>query len=304
MTERPLGREVGAARGLDETIDRLVEAALLEDIGEGDRTTLWTVDPTDRAEALIIAKEPLVVAGIQVAQRVFQAVDPGLEVEALVADGAKVEPGAPILKVRGLARGILTAERTALNFLGRLSGIATLTRSFVQAVDTGGEAQITDTRKTTPGWRALEKWAVRIGGGENHRLGLDDMVLIKDNHIVAAGGVRNAVLRATERNDLGLSVEVEVSRVDELEALRGLPINRILLDNMDDDAMREAVARISDWPEPRPELEASGNMSLDRVKRVAGTGVSWITVGALTHSAPTADLSLGLTWLPAQASGA
>jgi len=260
--------------------------------------------PTDRAEALIIAKEPLVVAGIQVARRVFQTVDPGLEVEALAADGAKVELGTPILKVRGLARGILTAERTALNFLGRLSGVATLTRSFVQAVGTGSGARITDTRKTTPGWRVLEKWAVRIGGGVNHRLGLDDMVLIKDNHIVAAGGVRNAVLRVTERNDLGLSVKVEVSRVDEVEELRGLPIDRILLDNMNNAAMREASARISDWPEPRPELEASGNMSLDRVRSVSETGVSWISVGAITHSAPTVDLSLGLTWIPDRARGA
>ena len=300
MTGSPSSGRGGVGGDLRETRDQLVEMALREDLGAGDWTTLWTVGPWDRAEGRIVAKEALVVAGIRVAERVFHAVDPDLQVEHLAADGDRVEPGAPIIQVTGLARGILAAERTALNFLGRLSGIATLTQSFVEALEGAATARITDTRKTTPGWRALEKWAVRIGGGENHRMGLDDMVLIKDNHIVAAGGVRNAVLRVTEQNDRGLAIEVEVSRVEQVEELKDLRIHRILLDNMDDASMREVVTRVLGWPEPRPELEASGNMTLGRVRRVAETGVHWISVGALTHSAPVADLSLGLTWLSAR----
>ena len=297
MTGSPSSGRGGVGGHLREMPDQLVEMALREDLGAGDWTTLWTVGPFDRAEGRIVAKEALVVAGIRVAERVFHAVDPDLQVEHLAADGVRVEPGAPIIQVTGFARGILAAERTALNFLGRLSGIATLTQSFVEALEGAATARITDTRKTTPGWRALEKWAVRLGGGENHRMGLDDMVIIKDNHIVAAGGVRNAVLRVTEQNDRGLAIEVEVSRVEQVEELEDLRIDRILLDNMDDASMREVVTRVLGWPEPRPELEASGNITLGRVRRVAETGVHWISVGALTHSASVADLSLGLTWL-------
>ena len=271
--------------------DRLIGAALGEDIGEGDFTTLWTVRASAQAEAVIVAKGRLVVAGIWIAGRVFSRVLADTRIELLVEDGAAVDPGARLLRVRGPARGILTAERTALNFLGRLSGIATLTRRFVEAA-AGTRARITDTRKTTPGWRHLEKWAVRTGGGVNHRAGLDDMILIKDNHIAAAGGAREAVLRVAARNRRGLEVEVEVSSAAGVEELRGLPVRRILLDNMDVDGLREAVSRVARWPEPRPELEASGNISLERVRTVAGTGVDWISVGALTHSAPAADLSL------------
>lgn len=271
--------------------DLLIEAALREDVGEGDFTTLWTVGPEDRAEAAIVAKGQLVMAGCWVARRIFSRAVPGARVEALVHDGVEVRPGTELLRVRGATRGILTAERTVLNFLGRLSGIATLTRRFVEAV-AGTPARITDTRKTTPGWRLLEKWAVRMGGGVNHRNGLDDMILIKDNHIAATGGARAAVLSVQARNGRGLEVEVEVSSAVEIEALRGLPIQRVLLDNMGEDELRAAVSRVSGWPESRPELEASGNISLERVPRVAGTGVEWISVGALTHSAPAADLSL------------
>ncbi len=281
--------------------DLLIEAALREDVGEGDFTTLWTVGPEDRAEAVIVAKGTLVMAGGWVARRVFTRTAPGARVESLVRDGVEVCPGTELQRIRGGARGILTAERTALNFLGRLSGIATLTRRFVAAA--GPRARITDTRKTTPGWRHLEKWAVRTGGGVNHRAGLDDMILIKDNHIAAAGGVREAVLSVQARNVGGLEVEVEVSNAIELEALSGLPVQRVLLDNMADDELRDAAARVTEWPEPRPELEASGNISLERVGTIAGTGVQWISVGALTHSVPSADLSLRVLTPPAQPEG-
>ena len=281
----------GGGAGLRAESDRLIGAALREDIGEGDFTTLWTVPASARAEAAVVAKGTLVVAGVWIAGRVFSRVLADARIEPLVEEGAAVDPGTRLLRVRGPARGILTAERTALNFLGRLSGIATLTRRFVEAV-AGTGALVTDTRKTTPGWRLLEKWAVRTGGGVNHRAGLDEMVLIKDNHIAAAGGAREAVRRVAARNRRALEVEVEVSSPAGVEELRGLPVRRILLDNMEEGGLREAVARVARWPEPRPELEASGNISLERVRAVAGTGVAWISVGALTHSAPVADLSL------------
>ena len=295
MTDAGPGAE-GPDSALEAEIDALIDRALKEDIGEGDWTTLWTVDQDTQAEALVVAKEALVVAGGHVACQVFLAVAPDLAVQSLVDDGSVAESGATVLRVQGEARGILTAERTALNFLGRLSGIATLTRRFVEVVE-GKNARIMDTRKTTPGWRALEKRAVRTGGGVNHRIGLDDMILIKDNHIAAAGGPRDAVMRVAQRNDCGLAVGVEVSRKDQIEELRGLGVDRILLDNMTQAELREMVARVSAWPEPRPELEASGDMTLETVRSVAETGVDWISVGALTHSAASVDFSLRLEHL-------
>ncbi|MSR22717.1 MAG: carboxylating nicotinate-nucleotide diphosphorylase [Gemmatimonadetes bacterium] len=269
----------------------LVALALSEDVGAGDWTTLWAVDPDVQAEATVLAKAPLVLAGAAVARLAFHSVDAGLVVEVLGKEGPSLAPGTEILHVCGSARSILTAERTALNFLGRLSGIATLTRQFVDAVK-GTRARITDTRKTTPGWRHLEKWAVRVGGGTNHRMGLHDMILVKDNHIAIAGGVAEVTRRVLARNTVGLPVEVEVTRLQELEELRGLGVDRILLDNMELKTMAEAVRRVGEWPDPRPELEASGTMTLDRVRAVAETGVDWISIGALTHSVRTADLSL------------
>lgn len=269
----------------------LVEAALAEDVGDGDRTTLWTVDPERRARARIVAKADVVVAGLDVAELVFRTIDHGLSCVRLVADGDRVAPSGEVLAVSGRAASILSAERTALNFLGRLSGVATLTRRFVDAVE-GTGARILDTRKTTPAWRVLEKAAVRAGGGVNHRMGLHDMVLVKENHIAAAGGLREAIDRVRRANREGLEVEVEVRALEELEVLREEGVDRILLDNMAPDLLREAVERVGAWPAPRPELEASGNVALDRVRDVAETGVAWISVGALTHSAPTADLSL------------
>jgi nicotinate-nucleotide pyrophosphorylase (carboxylating) len=277
----------------DEEIDELVSVALEEDVGEGDFTTLWTVNATARARGAVGSREATVVAGARAAERVFRRVDPGLRVDVVVEDGGTVDPGGTILTAEGSTRSILTAERAALNFLARLSGIATLTRAFVRAVE-GTGARILDTRKTTPGWRALEKWAVRLGGGVNHRMGLYDMVLVKDNHVAAAGGVGAAVRSVARENGRRLPVEAEITRLDELAELRGLPLDRILIDNMTNDEIAAVVREVSRW-DPRPELEASGNMTLERVRSVAETGVDWISVGAITHSARWVDLSLELT---------
>lgn len=278
---------------VEQVAQSLVQAALAEDVGSGDRTSEWCVDEGLVGSAEIVAKEPLVLAGATVARMAFHGVDPGLDLEHPAVDGTRIEAGTTVLRIEGKVRSILTAERTALNFLGRLSGIATLTHAFVQETS-GTGAKIIDTRKTTPGWRELEKWAVRMGGGTNHRMGLYDMVLVKDNHIAAAGGVREAARRVADRNREGLTVEVEVVRPEEVELLRGERVDRILLDNMEVAELREAVERVSRWSPPRPELEASGNMTLDRIRCVAETGVNWISVGALTHSARTVDFSLRL----------
>jgi len=275
----------------NEALDLLIDLALDEDVGAGDWTSLWTVPPEREGSATIVAKEALVVAGTDVAGRVFHRVDPALTVSVEAAEGAEVVEGTSVLRILGCLRSILTAERTALNFLGRLSGIATMTRRFVRAVS-GTGAQILDTRKTTPGWRHLEKAAVLCGGGRNHRVGLHDMILIKDNHIVAAGGIRRAVDNVRRANREGLPVEVEVSGLEDLEEAIGMGVQRILLDNMRLETMREAVARARTLGANRPLLEASGNMTLGRVRAVAETGVDFISVGALTHSAPSADLSL------------
>jgi nicotinate-nucleotide pyrophosphorylase (carboxylating) len=272
-------------------IETLVELALAEDVGSGDRTTEWTVPPEAQGRAVIVAKEPLVVAGGEVASLVFRRVEPRLQVTLEAGDGEAVGPEDQILQVLGPLQGILTAERVALNFLGRLSGIASQTRRYVEAVR-GTHARILDTRKTTPGWRALEKEAVRAGGGENHRFGLYDMVLVKDNHLVAGGGVAATVHRVEARNQLGLGVEVEVNTLMELEELLSFQVDRILLDNMDLDTLEKAVARVRSLGKGRPGLEASGNVTLDTVRGIAETGVDFISVGALTHSAPQADLSL------------
>lgn len=285
-----------ATQDARESLDALVRLALAEDVGPGDRTTEWTV-PADRAgTAVAVAKETLVVAGGEVAREVFRAVDASLGVELLLRDGADASPGDEVLTVRGPVGPILTAERTALNFLGRLSGIATLTRRYVDAV-AGTGARIVDTRKTAPGYRLLDKAAVRAGGGENHRMGLYDMVLIKENHIAAAGGIGAAVRRVREhdRNDgPGLAVEVEVTDLAELEEALELGVDRVLLDNMEPEMLERCVERARRLGDERPELEASGNVTLETVRRVATTGVDLVSVGALTHSAPAADLSLGV----------
>lgn len=283
---------------VDPSVDALVRAALAEDVGPGDLTTEWTVPTGARSTAQIVAKEELVVAGVACVEAVFAAVAPAVTLTRTADEGAAVAADSVVLVLEGPTRGILTAERTALNFLGRLSGIATLTRRFAEAVK-GTGARIVDTRKTTPGWRHLEKAAVRAGGGKNHRVGLWDMVLVKDNHVDAAGGVaaaaRAAVAARAARVAAGgsaVEIEVEVRSLAELEEVLTVGVDRVLLDNMGLATLSEAVARVRSRPEPHPVLEASGNVTLETVRGVARTGVDLISVGALTHSAPAADFSL------------
>ncbi len=265
--------------------EELVRRALREDLGDGDATAAATVPADARALALIRQKAPGVVYGIGYAELAFLALDPGAGVRAEAPEGVWREDG-PVLTVRGNARALLGAERTALNFLGRLSGVATLTARCVRAVE-GTGARILDTRKTTPGLRTAEKAAVYAGGGTNHRIGLFDEILIKENHAAAAGGVGEAVRRARAARP-ELPVEVEVRDLGELDEALAAGAPRIMLDNMDLATMRAAVERAAG----RASLEASGGVTLDRLGEIAGTGVDFISIGALTHSAPALDLSL------------
>jgi nicotinate-nucleotide pyrophosphorylase (carboxylating) len=279
--------------GLSPQTQALIDAALAEDVGPGDFTSLWTVPAGRRGEARIVAKASGVIAGTAVAVEVFRRVDPALEVTVRAEDGAPVEAGNEVMAVAGSARSILTAERTALNFLQRLSGVATLTRRYVRAVE-GTGARVIDTRKTTPGMRALEKAAVVAGGGANHRFGLHDMVMIKDNHVAAAGGIRAAVEAVRRADDRGLRVEVETTTLEEVREALAAGVDRIMFDNMGPALLREAVARVAAAGEGRPETEASGGITLETIREHAATGVDFVSVGALTHSAPALDLSLGL----------
>jgi nicotinate-nucleotide pyrophosphorylase (carboxylating) len=266
-------------------LDALVARALAEDVGDGDATAAVTIDPDARAGARIRQKAPGVVYGLDLAERAFRAVDPQARVERLTEEGVWREDG-PVLAVEGNARALLTAERTALNFLGRLSGVATLTARCVQALE-GTGARVLDTRKTTPGMRMVEKAAVYAGGGVNHRIGLFDEILIKENHAAAAGGIGEAVRRArAARPDL--PIEIEVTDLAELEEALDAGAARIMLDNMDLATMREAVQRTAG----RASLEASGGVTLQTLRAIGETGVDFISVGALTHSAPALDLSL------------
>ena len=274
------------------TTGELVAAALAEDLGAGDVTSRWTVPESAVGTAVVVARAPGVIAGTDPFRETFRQVDPGLVLASVVGDGEAVEADARVARLEGRLRSLLAAERTALNFLGRLSGVATLTARYVEAVE-GLDGRITDTRKTTPGWRRLEKAATAAGGAVNHRMGLWDMVLIKENHVRAAGGVEEAVSAARRRAaETGLEVEVEVRDLSELEEALGAAPDRILLDNMPPDALRRAVRRTEASPPPRPLLEASGGVTLETVRAVAETGVDLISVGALTHSAPNLDLSL------------
>jgi nicotinate-nucleotide pyrophosphorylase (carboxylating) len=275
---------------LDDAALRLIDLALAEDRGSGDWTTRWIVPARARAEASILAKEEGVIAGLALASAVFLRLDPRVEFEAGLSDGDRVEPGKLVATISGPARAVLTGERTALNFLQRLSGVATLTRRFVDAI-AGTRARILDTRKTTPAWRALEKAAVRAGGGENHRVGLFDMVLIKENHIAVAGGIAEAIRRVQDANTKGLRVEVEIHDLGQLRAALDARVDRVLLDNLDVDQIAEAVKLVRKRA-AGIEIEASGNMTLGRVRKVAEAGVDFISVGAITHSATALDLSL------------
>jgi nicotinate-nucleotide pyrophosphorylase (carboxylating) len=268
----------------------LVDVALAEDIGTGDWTTRWTVAPDRVATARIIAKETGRIAGTEVARLAFLRVDRDLEIDVRVLDGESVADGVEVTRISGSARSILTAERVALNFLQRLSGVATLTAAFVERLQ-GTDARILDTRKTTPGLRRLEKAAVLAGGGYNHRHGLYDMVLVKENHIRAAGGITAALEAVRRENDAGLAVEVETTNLDEVWEALGLGVDRILFDNMPLPLLREAV-QIARRAAPEVETEASGGVTLDTIRDIAETGVDFISVGALTHSAPALDLSL------------
>jgi nicotinate-nucleotide pyrophosphorylase (carboxylating) len=275
---------------ITDATDQLIRLALAEDVGTGDRTTLATIPAETRCSARVVAKEPLVLAGCIYAIRVFQHVDPTVQVTQLAQDGDVIAPGVDVLAIEGAARSVLTAERTALNILQRLTGVATLTRRFVEAI-AGSDARITDTRKTTPGMRAMQKQAVLAGGGSNHRFGLDSGILIKDNHIAACGSVAAAVERARLGSPHSLRIEVEVTGLEELDMALAAGADIIMLDNMSTEAMAEAVTRSRRRAQPVL-LEASGNLTLDRVAEVAATGVDLLSVGALTHSARSADLSL------------
>jgi nicotinate-nucleotide pyrophosphorylase (carboxylating) len=276
-------------------MDDLIDRALAEDVGDGDATTEATVDAHIRARATITQKAPGVISGLEVAAAVFRRLDPDAAIERLGPEGVWREAGAPVMRVEGGARAVLTAERTALNFLGRLSGVATATARVVRAVEeAGGGAKILDTRKTTPGLRQLEKRAVADGGGVNHRAGLYDAILIKENHSAAAGGVAEAVRRArAARPDLPLAVEVRDAAEIDAALAAGAP--RLLLDNMSPDQVRAAVAQVAG----RAELEASGGVSAETVLVYATIeGLHYVSMGALTHSAPGLDLSLALEALP------
>ncbi|MCG5240719.1 carboxylating nicotinate-nucleotide diphosphorylase [Azospirillum doebereinerae] len=270
------------------TVEPIVRAALAEDLGRAGDITTDSIIPADAtATARIAARKDGRVAGLEAALMAFRLLDPAVSVAVEREDGADVPPGGTIATVTGKARALLTAERTALNLMGRLSGIATATRGLVREVE-GTNARIVCTRKTTPGLRVLEKHAVRLGGGFNHRFGLDDAVLIKDNHIAVAGGVRAAVERVRASIGHMVKVEVEVDTLDQLDELLGLPVDVVLLDNMDPETLRRAVRMI----DGRLLAEASGNVTLATVRAIAETGVDMISCGWLTHSAPNLDIGL------------
>ena len=278
----------------------LVETALAEDLGgariapEADLTAAWTVPPESRTRARIVARGPGIVAGLDVARAVFARLDPAVAFQAAVADGGGVAEGDVLVRLEGSSRALLAGERTALNFLQRLCGIASLTRAYVEAVG-GTGARITDTRKTTPGLRALEKQAVVLGGGVNHRFGLYDAVLIKENHAAAAGGVVQAVQRARraaqDTGASGVPVYAEAGDLEEVGLLAAARPDRIMLDNMDPELVRPAVALIR-GADPAIQIEATGGVTLQNVRRIAEAGVDLISIGALTHSAPALDLSM------------
>ena len=264
----------------------IIEAALAEDLGGGDPTSECTIRPGTAAKAHMLAKARLVVAGLPVARRVFQRLDRDVVIIESAQDGDLLQPGARLATIEGDARSMLAAERTALNFLQRLSGTATLTRQYVEAA--AGRCRVVDTRKTTPGLRALQRYAVRCGGGHNHRDDLGGGVLIKENHIRAAGGIEAAVSSARAAAPHALRIECEVTSLDELGHALEAGADVVMLDNMDDAAVRQAVAEV----DGRAIVEVSGNVTIERIGLLAELGVDVISVGALTHSAPAADISL------------
>ena len=273
-------------------LDAFVQHTLAEDMGlGGDVTSTATIDVEQRFTAEMNCRQPIVVAGIDIAAAFFRRLDPGVEIEALVADGEYAQTGTVLMRLSGNARAMLAAERSALNTLQHLSGIATLTRRYVdQIADTG--AILLDTRKTIPGLRVLEKYAARMGGASNHRMRLDDGVLIKDNHVAVCGGIAEAVRRAREA-DTGLQVQVEVDSIDQIEPALAAGADRLLLDNMPPPILREAV----DLVRGRVPLEASGGVQLETIRAIAETGVDFISVGRITQSAPAVDIGLDYSYV-------
>ena len=265
----------------------IVRRALAEDLGWGDVTTEATVPQDLRAKGIILAKSACVLAGLDVAAEAFSQLDPGCTIDRKCKDGDRCEPGTVVAELHGRAAAMITAERTAINFLQRLSGIATLTRRFVDAAE--GRITILDTRKTTPTLRALEKYAVRAGSGTNHRSGLDDGILIKDNHIRLAGGLKEAVARV-KATDPEMRIEVEAQCLEQIDEAIEAGANIILFDNLSTEAIREGVARVAG----RAQIEISGNVRLERIPELAATGANYVSIGALTHSAPAVDLSFEL----------
>lgn len=268
-------------------IDKLIDMAMEEDIGTGDVTTLHLVDPQAPGKGTIVAKEALVIAGLAVARRVFERLDPHVAFTSDFKDGDHITKGQIAVTLDGHLAALLTAERTALNFLQRLSGIATYTHTCVQAIK-DGKVQLLDTRKTTPGWRELEKYAVAAGGGTNHRMGLYDAVLIKDNHIAASGGITNAVKSIQAHIDPGMTIEVETTNLEEVQKALDVGAHIIMLDNMSLDQIKSAVKLVNG----RAKLEISGGVTLDQLAVLSTTGVDLISSGALTHSARAVDLSM------------
>lgn len=272
---------------MKQQIKQIIKAALAEDIGTGDVTTEATVNPKKKGRAQAIAKDDFVVAGIDVFEATFKCLDKKIKVKKVIADGCRARKGVIIAEVEGRLSAILQAERVALNLFQRMSGIATLTAKYTEAVR-GTKAKILDTRKTAPGLRVLDKMAVRLGGGMNHRIGLYDGVLIKDNHIEAAGGITAAVLAERRHLLRKLKIEVETKNMQEVKEALACGVDIIMLDNMTNSAMRKAV----DYIAGRALTEASGNVNLQRVREIAATGVDFISIGELTHSVRAADISL------------
>lgn len=273
----------------------LIDLALAEDIGAGDVTSLYFIPADRQARAFVAVRKDGVISGAETAARVFSTVDPDLDVEILIRDGSKVAAGALVIRVEGSARSILTAERTALNFLQRLSGVASMTAKYVDAIK-GTNARILDTRKTTPGFRLLEKKAVLDGGGTNHRIGLYDRAMVKDNHLVAEGGPAaiQAAIYKLKNERPGVEVELEADSLGQVRLFLEMDsVDHILLDNMTPDQLREAVAARGDTH--RPLLEASGGVTLQTLKEIAKTGVDFVSVGAITHSSPALDIGLDFT---------
>ena len=270
-----------------EILNNIIRMALAEDIGHGDITTRATVDPDKDGTAVIIAKEDFILAGIEVFLEVFLYLEPAIDFSVNFTDGDRIKKGETIAELSGPLATLLTGERVALNLLQRMSGIATLTAKYAEAVS-GTKARVLDTRKTTPGLRALEKYAVTVGGGQNHRFGLFDGVLIKDNHIAAAGGIKKAITAARKSIPHTLKIEVECATLEQVKEALSSKADIIMLDNMDIKTMKAAADMIG----RKALIEASGNMTLERVKSVAETGVDFISVGALTHSARAVDISM------------